>query len=206
MEYISIGEAAKLYNVSISSLRNWEKAGKIKSYRTDGNHRRFDKAELDSLFNKNKVILKNKITVGYARVSTLSQKEDLERQVKVITNYCEIHGYNFKIIKDFGSGLNYNKKGLNELIELISLEKIDKIVINYKDRLLRFGFELIEQLCKIHNVQIEIINQSDFISDEEELVEDVLSVITVYSSKLYGKRSHKNKQIITTNQKLFKEG
>ena len=205
MEYLSIGEAAKEFNISINTLRNWEKDGRITCYRTEGNHRRYDRKELSHIFEKNRpnVNLKHRITIGYARVSTYGQKEDLERQIKVLTNYCEIQGYRFRIIEDFGSGLNYNKKGLKELIELICQGKVERVVLNYKDRLIRFGYELIEQICKVNNVEIEIINETNSISNEQELVEDVLSVITVYSSKLYGSRSHKNKKIIETNKELF---
>ena len=91
--------------------------------------------------------------------------------------------------------MNYNKKGLKELIELICSKSIDRIVINYKDRLIRFGFEMIEHLCLIYDVEIEIINHTDDKTHEEELVDDVLSIITVLSSKLYGSRSHKSKKL-----------
>lgn len=87
--------------------------------------------------------------------------------------------------------------------DLICNGRVNRIVINYKDRLVRFGFELIEHICEIYDVDIIILNQTDEISFEEELVDDVLSIITVYSSKLYGKRSHKNKKIIETNKQLF---
>lgn len=89
--------------------------------------------------------------------------------------------------------------------DLFTNNEVDQIIINYKDRLIRFGYELIEQLCEIYDVEIEIINSTDDISYEEELTQDVLSIITVFSSKLYDSRSHKNKQIIETNAQLFKE-
>ncbi len=201
---ISIKQAAQLLNVSANTLRNWEASGKINSYRTAGNHRRYDKSELMNLVSQfERPIVKHKITVGYARVSTPSQKEDLERQEKVLTNFCEANGYIFKIIKDIGSGINYNKKGLQELIDLICNGRVGRVVLNYKDRLIRFGYELIEQICEIHNVEIVILNQTEDLSFEQELVEDVLSIITVYSAKLYGTRSHKNKKIIEANKKLF---
>ena len=109
------------------------------------------------------------------------------------------------MISDLGSGLNYNKKGLRELIEWICSNRIERIVVNYKDRLIRFGFELIEHLCSIYNVTIEVINLTEDKTYEEELVEDVLSVITVFSAKLYGSRSHKSKKMIATNQALLRE-
>jgi excisionase family DNA binding protein len=204
---LDINEASKFLGVSKSALRRWEDEGKITSYRTEGNHRRYDKNELLSFKNNNfKNNNDNKYTLAYCRVSSNDQKEDLVRQVENVTNYCIAKGYSFKVVTDIGSGLNYNKKGFKELINLICSNEIDKIVINYKDRLIRFGYEIIEQLCLIHNVKIEIINLTENKSYEEELVEDVLSIITVFSAKLYGSRSHKNKKIINTNKILFKEG
>ena len=99
----------------------------------------------------------------------------------------------------------YNKKGLNELIELISERKTDKIVVNYKDRLIRYGYEMLEKMCEINGVQIEIINHTEDKTYEEELVEDVLSIITVFSSRLYGSRSRKARKIQKENKRLFQE-
>ena len=109
------------------------------------------------------------------------------------------------VIKDIGSGLNYNKKGLNELITLICSKKINRIVINYKDKLLRFGYDMLEQVCRHNNVKIEIINHTEDKTYEEELVEDVLSVVTVFSSRLYGSRSHKSKKITKAVKEAIKE-
>lgn len=104
-------------------------------------------------------------------------------------------GYSFEIIKDIGSGINYNKKGLNKLIEMITNNEIGKIVILYKDRLLRFGFELIENICNRYNCSIEIIDNTPK-TEEQELVEDLVQIITVFSCKLQGKRANKAKKII----------
>ena len=144
-----------------------------------------------------------KLTIGYCRVSSSDQREDLTRQVKTVSDYCAAKGYQFRIIQDLGSGLNYNKKGLKELIELICHKEIERVVINYRDRLIRFGYEIIEQLCLLNDIEIEVINYSEDKDYEEELVEDVLSVITVFSARLYGSRSHKAKNIVDTNKKIF---
>lgn len=191
-----------MLGVSKETLRRWERKGKITSERTQGKHRRYKKETIDRLLNKE--IIRERMTVGYARVSTNEQKEDLKRQIQLIENYCSSHGYKFDIISDIGSGLNYNKKGIKQLIELIESDSIDRLVISYKDRLLRFGSEILFQLCDYHNVEVVIINSMDN-TFENELVDDVLSIITVYSAKLYGKRSHKNKKIIEENKKLFRK-
>lgn len=198
----TIEEASNMLGVSKETLRRWERKGKITSERTQGKHRRYKKETIDRLLNKE--IIRERMTVGYARVSTNEQKEDLKRQIQLIENYCSSHGYKFDIISDIGSGLNYNKKGIKQLIELIESDSIDRLVISYKDRLLRFGSEILFQLCDYHNVEVVIINSMDN-TFENELVDDVLSIITVYSAKLYGKRSHKNKKIIEENKKLFRK-
>ena len=191
-----------MLGVSKETLRRWERKGKMTSERTQGKHRRYKKETIDRLLNKE--IIRERMTVGYARVSTNEQKEDLKRQIQLIENYCSSHGYKFDIISDIGSGLNYNKKGIKQLIELIESDSIDRLVISYKDRLLRFGSEILFQMCDYHNVEVVIINSMDN-TFENELVDDVLSIITVYSAKLYGKRSHKNKKIIEENKKLFRK-
>ncbi|MGL6106233.1 IS607 family transposase [Romboutsia sp.] len=199
---LNIREASEFLGVSVPTMRRWENEGKITSYRTTGKHRRYDKNDLIRF--KCKEDDSFKITIAYCRVSSSNQKQDLERQIENVSNYCIAKGYQFKVISDLGSGLNYNKKGLKELIALICSEEIDRIVINYKDRLIRFGYEMIEELCSIYNVKIEVINHTEDKIYEEELVEDVLSVITVFSSKLYGSRSHKSKKIKDTNLAMFR--
>lgn len=199
---ISIKEASELLGVSIKTIRRWEKAGKIKSYRTIGGHRRFDLSELGIL---RKPDVSKKITVGYARVSSHDQKEDLKRQIELISQFCSANGWISEIIQDLGSGLNYNKKGLKILIRKICYGEINRLVVTYKDRLLRFGSELIFALCEIYGIEVVIINQGSELSYEQELVEDVLEIITVFSARLYGSRSHKNKKVVETLRKVADE-
>ena len=104
-------------------------------------------------------------------------------------------GYSFDIITDIGSGINYNKKGLNELIDLITNTEVEKIVILYKDRLLRFGFELVENLCEKYGTTIEIIDNTEK-TEEQELVEDLIQIVTAFSCRLQGKRANKAKKMI----------
>ena len=141
---------------------------------------------------------KKKIVIGYCRVSSYKQKDDLDRQVENVRKYCIANGYQFDIIKDIGSGINYNKKGLNRLLKMVVNKEVDKIVILYKDRLLRFGYELFENICDEFDTKIEIIDNTEKI-DEEELVEDMIQIITVFSSRLrrlHGKRYRKTKELM----------
>jgi putative resolvase len=148
---VSIGEAAQIKGVSIDTLRYWEKEGKLSSVRTEGGHRRYRLSDLIPLSTDDKK------TIAYCRVSSHDQKTDLERQALVLSAYCESHNWNCEIIKDLGSGLNYKKKGLRKLIDSIlnnecdseaRRRSADRIVISHKDRLLRFGSELICQFMR----------------------------------------------------------
>jgi excisionase family DNA binding protein len=197
---LTIGQVSKELGVTVETIRRWEAEGRIVAERTKGGHRRYDFNKVLSSVNPHK---KEKLTIGYARVSTANKKDDLSRQVQAIELYCAAKGWRYRIISDIGSGLNYNKKGLEELITLIETNQIQRLVLNYKDRLLRFGSEIIFNICKLHDVEVEIINNSDNKNYQEELVEDVLSIITVFSAKLYGSRSHKNKKIVKQVQELL---
>jgi len=128
-------------------------------------------------------------------VSSYKQKDDLERQIENVKTYMIAKGYSFDIITDIGSGINYNKKGLNELIDLITNTEVEKIVILYKDRLLRFGFELVENLCEKYGTTIEIIDNTEK-TEEQELVEDLIQIVTAFSCRLQGKRANQAKKMI----------
>lgn len=194
MKHISIGEAAMILGVSVVTLRRWDKLGKLKSvFRTFGNHRRYNFSNITKIYKKNLNLDK---VIGYSRVSSFDQKKDLETQTQVITNYIKERYNNFEIIKDLGSGLNYKKRGIKKLINLICNQEISKLVITHKDRLLRFGSEIIIQLCEEFNVEVIILNSDIEESFEKTLCNDIISIITVFSAKLYGKRSHKNKKLL----------
>ena len=194
---ISIGKLAKEIGVCPQTLRNLEREGRITSARTSGGHRRYDALEIKKQIIQDKTnITNNKKTILYARVSTSGQKQDLQRQKDILEQYSVANGYSFEIIEDIGSGLNYNRKGFLKIIEMIECQEIHRIVLNYQDRLIRFGFEIFEKICNMHNVKIDIINQTENKTFEQELAEDLISLVTVFSAKLYGKRSHKNKKML----------
>lgn len=190
MSRLSIGEAAKLKGVSISTLRRWEVEGKLVPERTENGHRRYELSKL--------LGIKSELsyTIGYCRVSSHDQKEDLARQKQVLELFCASAGWQFEIIEDLGSGLNYSKKGLKRLIRLIVDSKVERLVLTHKDRLLRFGSELIFSLCEHFGTEVVVINRTEDSTFEEDLATDVLEIITVFSARLYGSRSHKNKKIV----------
>lgn len=192
---IGINEAAKRLGVSISTLRRWDETGVLVAERTPKGHRRYDVNKLHPNLYHN-LPLPNRKTVAYARVSSHDQKDDLDRQIGVLELYCASQGWVFEVVKDLGSGMNYHKKGLKQLLDGILNDEIGRLVLTHKDRLLRFGAELVFALCEARNVEVVIINQGENLSFEEELAQDVLEIITVFSARLYGSRSKKNKKIL----------
>lgn len=192
---ISINQASQQLGVSISTLRRWDETGVLVAERTPKGHRRYDISKI------NPNLLhgmgdKDRKTIAYAHVSSHDQKEDLHRQIQVLEMYCAKQGWTYEIINDLGSGMNYHKKGLKQLLDGILDNQIGRLVLTHKDRLLRFGAELIFALCEARNVEIVIINQGENPSFEEELAQDVLEIITVFSARLYGSRSKKNKKLL----------
>jgi len=189
----SVGKFAKMIGVSPDTLRNWEKKKKLIPLRTEGNQRRYTIEQYNHIMQ----IKENKrISIGYCRVSAKHQKDDLERQINLMELFIASRGEEFEIISDIGSGINYNKKGLEKLLALISQNRVDKLYLLHKDRLVRFGFELIETICKLHNTEIVTITKDDTKTDEQEMIEDIMNIIHVFSCRMNGKRSHINKKII----------
>ena len=202
---VSIGQAAKELGVSIPTLRRWEAEGKIQAERTPKGHRRYDLAQLHGLkpYETSKT---NRPTVCYVRVSSRDQKEDLVRQVALLETFCAANGWSYEIVQDLGSGLNYNKSGLQQLIKRICSGTVGRLVLTNKDRLLRFGSELIFSLCEAYNTEVVLINQGEQpLSFEEELAQDVLEIITVFSARLYGSRSHKNRKLVETLREVAEQ-
>lgn len=192
MELLSIGKFAKTVGVTTTTLRRMHQSGElIPAHISNGGTRYYSTEQLKLFQSSNH----ERIVIGYCRVSTPSQKDDLETQVQNVKSYMYAKGYKFDIIKDIGSGINYKKKGLKELINRIENNEVSKVVILYKDRLIRFGFELIEYLCEINNVEIEVIDNSEC-SKEKELTDDLIQIITVFANRLYGQHSKKTKRLI----------
>ena len=191
---LSITAAAQALGVSASTLRRWEAAGKLIPSRTEGGQRRYDLASMHPERYHSAPVSGR--TVAYARVSSHDRKGDLERQQQVLELYCAAQAWPFEIITDLGSGMNYHKKGLRKLLAEILDGNVGRLVLVHQDRLLRFGAELVFAICQAKEVEVVIINQGEDRSFEEELATDVLEIITVFSAKLYGSRSHKNQKLI----------
>ena len=191
--YLSIGQTSRFLNVSISTLRRWDKLKKlVPNYITVGGHRRYLISKIKQ-FAGESISSSKRLTVGYCRVSSYDQKNDLLTQQKRISNSFSKSDKSTILISDLGSGLNFRKKGLNQLIEKICRGEIKTLVLIHRDRLLRFGSEIIFKLCDIFGTQVKILGKMAKKTFEEELVSDVLEIMTVFTAKIYGKRSHSNR-------------
>lgn len=193
-KYYSINKFSKILGVSTQTLRNWDKNGKLHPHHTSCNgYRYYSQEQLNQIMGTKPNT--DMIVIGYCRVSSSKQKDDLERQIENMKLYLTAQGRPFEIISDIGSGINYEKKGLKELIRQISQNKVEKVVVLHKDRLLRFGFELVEYIAELHNCSIEIIDNTEK-TEQQELVEDLVQIITVFSCRLQGKRANKARKLV----------
>lgn len=202
-KFVGGKKASEIVGVHQRTLYLWEEKGVIETIRTPGGKRLYniekylnEKICDDNNKIKNTILCDNledldkkneKLNICYVRVSSNNQKDDLERQKNMMIKLYPKH----LIIEDIGSGLNLNKRGIKKIINLAIEGKINELIVAYKDRLTRFGFELIEELIeKYSNGKIIIINQKDAIEPEEELVKDVMSILNVYVAKMNGLRKY----------------
>ena len=204
MKYYSTKKVTEILGVTAQTLRNWDKEGKLKPSYVKSNGYRYYSEESILSYTQERKTKKNLNVVGYARVSSKKQSDDLERQINNLNTYISSKYDSFDIITDIGSGINYNKPGLKKLIEKINKKEVDLIIVLYKDRLLRFGFELVEYFAELNNVKVEALDKIDK-NQDEELVEDLVQIITAFSCKIQGKRKTKIKQLIDDFSKKITE-
>ena len=185
-------EFAEMIGVSVKTLQRWDKEGKLKAYRTPTNRRYYThKQYVDYMSDGNS---KNDKTVIYARVSSSNQKDDLNNQVEFLKQFANARGIIVdEIFEDIGSGLNYNREKWNKLIEDCMLGLVKTIIVAHKDRFIRFGYDWFERFLKSNGVEIIVVNNEKS-SPEQELVNDLISIIHVFSCRIYGLRKYK-KQI-----------
>ena len=200
---VGIGRAAAELGVSRDTLRRWESAGKIEVERSPSGHRRYDLAQLRGLVPANSA--SSRVTIAYARVSNQNQKKELKQQVGILESFCTEQSWTFEVIQDVGSGMNYRKSGLRTLIQRICQGDVGRLVMTHRDRLVRLGIELIFSLCEHFGTEIVVINASSLADFEDEIAEDVMEIITIFSARLYGSRNSKNKDIIQQLMAVAKE-
>ncbi len=204
MKYYSSKTVTQMLGITAQTLRNWDKEGKLKPSYVKSNGYRYYSEDSILSYTQERKTKKNLNVIGYARVSSKKQSDDLERQVNNLKTYLDSKYSIYEIITDIGSGINYTKPGLKKLIEKINKKEVDLIVVLYKDRLLRFGFELVEYFAELNNVKIEVLDKIDK-NQDQELVEDLVQIVTVFSCKIQGKRKAKTKELIDEfSQKIEK--
>ena len=204
--YYTTGQTARYFNVTPHTIQEWDRKGKLKSTRNKNNRRQFPREEIVRLLTENNLYhddTNSKHDVIYARVSTKRQADqgDLDRQItSIVTTQPGLT--NLLVLKETGSGLNDHRKQLTKLLNLILQNKVNRVYVTYKDRLTRFGYNYIQTLATAHNVQIITTNTEPNKTIQEELVQDVMSLIASFSGRLYGLRSHKNKRKIDKIQEV----
>jgi len=194
-------ETCQLLSISYSTLLRWIREGKMRAVMTEGGKYRIPYSEVKKYLERRGEVR----AVIYARVSSADQ-EDLERQINYLTSYATAKGYKVvDVIKDVASGLNTQRKGLLKLFKLVEERNIDVILITHKDRLTRFGFEYLEEFFSTMGVRIEAILGEEPKDATQELVEDLISIITSFTGKIYGIRSHKKTLLVQGVKKLMGE-
>ncbi len=189
-------DAAKQLGVSVRTLQRMDEYGKLKVVRTTGNRRRIPESEVHRLMGLNNI----RVPVLYARVSTHGQKDDLERQIQRLKQaYPEA-----ELFCDIRSGLKFDRPEFIKLLEAVQQGRVSKVVVVYEDRLARFGVDLLRRLFKAYNAELEVLETTLMGTPEEELAKDLVSIITSFSARLYGLRSHKTKRLIATAREVIK--
>ena len=197
----TVKQASEVLGVHPKTIQKWDREGKIKVIRTPGGRRRIPESEIKRLLG---IKPEEGLIIGYARVSSHTQKDDLERQIEAIREYARERGWEIQILKDVGSGLNENRKNYRKLLELVAKGEVSKVIITYPDRLTRFGFKTLQFFFQQHGGEIIVLHEKGK-TPREELVEDLITLISHFAGKLYGMRSHKYKKLKEGVKKLLTE-
>ncbi|RUM60631.1 MAG: IS607 family transposase [Persephonella sp.] len=193
---LTIKNIKELYGISRITLINWEKKGLLNPIRTPGGQRRYRKEDIEELLNlKEKEEKTEKAdTILYARVSTKKQKKYLENQIKRLEEFAKNKGYKYEIISEIASGINENRRGLRKLLNKIKRGEVKTVIIEYPDRLARFGYEYLKFFMETFGVKIIVVNGKEETEDlNKELAEDLIAIVTSFSARIYGARSGKKK-------------
>lgn len=198
-------EFCELVGISYRTFKRWVSDGKIYVVWTPSGRMRVPYSEVERILGK-KPEAKETRTIIYARVSSTDQKSDLERQIQYLTQYCSAKGYRVvDVISDVASELNTNRKGLLKLFDYVVNRQVDVVVVTYKNRLTRFGFEYLEYFFRQYGVRIEVVYGEEPKDTYQELIEDLLTIVTSFAGRLYGMRSHKKTILVDGVKNLIGE-
>ncbi len=191
---MSTGKAAKLLGVSVKTLQRWEREGRlIPAARTDSNRRRYTESQLREFLRLRNHTPEPKRIVAYCRVSSAAQKPDLDNQRRVLEEFVVAKGLaNVEFIEEVGGGLNFKRKRFLELMDAIGRGEVKTLILAHEDRLTRFGFEWFEHYARTHGCEILVLNQ-ERLSPEQEMVQDLMTIVHCFSSRLYGLRNYRKK-------------
>jgi excisionase family DNA binding protein len=198
-------EVCQRLGISYSTLSRWVREGRIRAIRTAGGVFRVPESEVRRIA-EGVPVSKEVRAVIYARVSSTDQRSDLERQVQYLTQYCSSKGYRvIDVLSDVASGLKTDRRGLLKLFDYVANRQVDVVVVTYRDRLTRFGFEYLEHFFKQYGVRVEVVFGEEPKDAYQELVEDLIEVVTSLAGRLYGLRSRKEKRLVEGFKKLLEE-
>src|SRR5437764_11153414 len=183
-------EFGKLIGRTSNTLQKWDREGKLKAHRSPITNRRYYTHD-QYLQYRGLVAQEHGLTIVSTRVSGMAQKPDLANQIRALESYCKQQGISVdEWMSDIGSGLNYKRKQFNRLMEMIELGQVKRVIIAHRDRLVRFGYEYFEAFCQRHHTEIVVIN-AEAMSPEQELVRDLIAIVTLFSARLQGLRSYR---------------
>ena len=189
MNTYNITEFAKLLGVAVITLQRWDREGRLKALRTPSNRRLYTDEHLRQA--RGLPPQAGRLTIAYARVSSQAQKPDLENQVRVLEDFCAANGWAVdQWVKEVGGGLNFKRPKFLNLIDLLTLGRAGRVVVAHRDRLARFGYDLLEHLCKVNGCDLVVMNQES-LSPEQEIVQDLLAIVHCFSARLYGLRNYR---------------
>lgn len=191
-KHLRLSEAAELLGVSTQTLRTWTNNGKLKEVRTEGNQRRIPVSEVERLIGKDAVSCD--VVLVYARCSTQKQSENLERQVGRLLEHACNEGLKTELYKDIGSGLNENRKSFKKLLKRLGDPDVKSVLVEYKDRICRYGFETFRAYCETLGVEVLVLCDDEPKEFEQEFAEDVIALVTSFSARLYGRRGGRKKK------------
>ena len=202
---LKIGDVAGLLGVTTQTLRNWTNSGYINAIVGKGGHRRFRVSDVERIMELKESVTQTKNCLLYCRVSTSIQKENLERQIERLKSFAISNGFMIDgIHKDIASGINFKRRGLLKLLEYCQQHHVNTVIIEYKDRLARFGVDLLREFLSSYNTELLIVNTAD--SDyKQEIIDDMIAIIIHFSSRLYGKRKGRNKANKIKKELLLEE-
>jgi putative resolvase len=192
---LTVKKCNEIYGLSRMTLINYEKKGLIKPLRTPGGVRRYKVEDIEKLLgmleNKQQELETNLL---YARVSTKKQVEYLKNQVKRLEEYAKSNSWNYEVIKEIASGVNENRRGLQKLLNKVERGEVKRVIVEYPDRLARFGFNYLKEFLTAFGVELIVINGKEKEKERtQELAEDLVAIVTSFAAKIYGQRGSKKK-------------